>query len=73
MKFLLVVHPAGFVLAAGAGGAGALSAGVAVAAAVPDGGNRGGRRARPGLGDRDAARARHAGPVGHVSWLIVEG
>src|SRR5665647_3735124 len=52
----VVVYSAGAVLAAGPGGPGALSAGLAVPAALPVGGDRRGRRPRPGLGDCHPAR-----------------
>src|ERR1035438_1213534 len=52
----VVVHTAGAVLATGADGPGALSAGLAVSAALPAGGGRRRRRPRPGLGDRHIAR-----------------
>ena len=58
-----MVHPAGFVLAVGAGGAGAVSPDLAAPAAVPNYWNRGGRRARIGVGHRDLAGAAAAGAV----------
>src|SRR6185312_13370042 len=53
-----VVHPFRAVLAAGFDSAGALSAGLAGVAAVPDSGDSGGLGAGAGLGDRGSAGAR---------------
>src|ERR1035437_4753710 len=60
-----MVHPAGVVLAVGAGGPGAVTLDLAAPAAVPNCRNRGGRRARIGVGRRDPARPPAARSVDH--------